>query len=447
MKTRHHPPHPPAPSPLKEWRRGASSLLPLSTRLVERGFGGEVLLVLLLCLLGCGQKDAAKDSEKSSSESSRQAHKTLYQCAMHHQIIRDHPGVCPICGMTLVEIHEDAEHGGLVRIDPSVIQNIGVRVEAVEERSMAAEIRLDGRVATDESRIRSVSARVAGYVEKLHASVSGQSVREGESLLELYSPDLVSAQEELLQALRYNNDLLQQSARRRLLNWGVSASFMDDLEKTRRTERQVPLVSPISGVLVRKNVVEGQNVQPGTELFQIADLSHVWITARVYQQDLAQVRAGSKAMLTFRNLPGKNFSGVVSFISPEMDPATRTAEIRITLPNTSSMDLRPEMFAEVLLRMKADKAIAIPEQSLIHSGTRNIAVIALGEGRFQPRVVTTGRTANGYVEILEGLDVGDSLVVSAQFLIDSESNLRAAIEQMRVGATHASPEQGGNNAR
>ncbi len=404
----------------KEWRRGRS-ILPLT------------LVVIGLSLLGCGKKEATKDAEKNQSESSKQAAKTLYQCAMHHQIIRDHPGVCPICGMTLVEIHEDAEHGGLVRIDPSVIQNIGVRTEVVEERLMAAEIRLDGRVAADESRIRSVTARVSGYVEKLHASVSGQSVREGESLLELYSPDLVSAQEELIQAVQYSNELLEQSARHRLLNWGVTNAFVDGLEKSHRTERLVPIASPGSGVLVRKNVVEGQNVMPGAELFQVADLSRIWITARVYQQDLAQIKIGTQARIQFRNLPGSDFSGAVSFISPEMDPATRTAEIRIPLSNTTAFDLRPEMFAQVLLQTKSDSAIAVPEQALIHSGTRNIAVISLGEGRFQPRVVKTGRTANGYVEILDGLEAGDTLVVSAQFLIDSESNLRAAIEQLRGG--------------
>ena len=394
-------------------------------------------------MLGCEPKTA----EKPSSTAKVNEVKQLYQCPMHHQIIRDHPGTCPLCGMTLVPIHGDAEHG-VVRIDPAVVQNIGVRTEIVERRWLASEMRLDGRVMADESRIRSVTARVMGYVEKLNASVSGQTVHEGESLLEFYSPDLVSAQQELIQAVRYREELPQaaapslrensgelvQSTHRRLLNWGVSETFANELEKTRQVQRRVPVPSPIAGVLVRKNVVEGQSVSPGMEMFQIADLSRVWITARVFQADMASVKIGSPVSLHFRNLPGRDFVSRVYFISPEMDPATRTAEIRVQLSNTPAMDLRPEMFAEVVVSGAADSVLAVPEQSILHAGERQIAIVSLGEGRFQAREVHLGRSAQGYVEILDGLFEGDALVVSSQFLIDSESNLRAVIEQMQGGS-------------
>ncbi len=338
----------------------------------------------------------------------------------------------------------------IVRIDPAVVQNIEQAHERpCEQRLMASEIRLDGKVIADESRVRSVTARVSGYVEKLNASVSGQSVRQGESLLELYSPDLVSAQQELLEALRYRDALpddsplagnaedLVESARHRLMNWGTGETFVAGLEKTRRVERLVPISSPITGVLTRKNVVAGQSVAPGAELFQIEDLSEVWITARVYQQDLTGLRIGLPATLRFRNLPGRDFTAPVFFIAPEMDSVTRTAEIRLRLRNTSGMDLRPEMFAEVLLHGHADSVLAIPEQAVIHSGTRELAVISLGEGRFEPREIHIGRTDDGYVEVLDGLSKDETIVVSAQFLIDSESNLRAAIEQMQAGAENS----------
>jgi len=447
-------------------------------------------LVGAMGLWGCGQKKSLNNTPSGSSK--QEASKILYQCPMHHQIVRNHPGTCPICGMTLVPIGDneasgDGGDGGggdslghshsasstlsspgslsssevspIVRIDPAVVQNIGVRTEILQRRRLSAEIRLDGRVTADESRIRSVTARVAGYVEKLHASVSGQTVRQGESLLELYSPDLVSAQEELVQALRYRDESpraasdsestssqmeeqeedkegekdatdLVQSARSRLRNWGMAESFVNALEKTRQVERQVPIASPITGVLIRKNVIEGQNVTPGMEMFQIADLSQVWVTAQIYQEDLATVKIGSRVTLNLRNLPGHDLSGRVSFISPELDPVTRTAEIRIEVLNTPALDLRPEMFAGVVVQGVSDSVLAVPEEALIRSGTRTIAVVALGDGRFQPREVRIGRSAEGYVEILDGLREGDNIVVSAQFLLDSESNLRAVVEQL-----------------
>jgi Cu(I)/Ag(I) efflux system membrane fusion protein len=334
-----------------------------------------------------------------------------------------------------------------------VVQNIGVRMEKVRRRPLSPEIRLDGKVAADESRVRSVTARVMGYVERLHASVSGQTVRKGRPLFELYSPDLVAAQEEFIQATRYRDGLsegaaatlresaenLMQSARRRLLNWDVPESFLATLEKTGQSVRRVPIPSPLSGVLLRKNVVEGQSVMPGMELFQIADLSRVWVTARVYQADLSAVRIGSPAAIRLRNLPDREFVAKVFFISPEMDPATRTVEIRMEVANTSALDLKPEMFAEVTVAASGqDSVVAIPEQALIRTGKRDVAVVALGEGRFQPREVRVGRSAGGFAEILEGLEEGEILVTSAQFLIDSESNLRAAVEQLRATGSPAS---------
>ena len=414
-------------------------------------------LTLILGLLFLGLSAivgmSACNKEAPQPAVTERAKKNLYQCPMHPHILKDKPGQCPICGMTLVPVDQgsvadsQSAGGSIVRIDPAVVQNIGVRTEPVRRKILSAEIRLDGKVVADESRIKSVTARVMGYVEKLRASITGQPVSQGQVLLELYSPDLLAAQEEFIQAMSagVSGEVLAKSARRRLLGWGMPEYFLANLEKNRQSIRRVPLISPIRGVVMRKNVIEGQNVMPGMEMFQIVDLSRVWITARVFQNDLAVVKVGSSAQVRLRNLPGHDFTAKVFFVSPEMDPATRTVEIRMELPNTPSRDLKPEMFAEVVLRAPgSDSILVVPEQALIRTGNRDVALVALGEGRYQPRDVRVGRSAGGNVEILAGLEEGETLVTSAQFLIDSESNLRAAVEQLRAAGT-LKPE-GGNHA-
>ena len=392
---------------------------------------------------------------------------TLYNCAMHPNYISDKPGKCPFCGMDLTPTAppppaaapSGAAGGGgagagAVRIDPAVVQNIGVRTEPVGLRDLADEVRASGRVTVDESRQYDVNARVSGWAERLHAASTGQAVRKGEILLDLYSPDLVSAQEEYLQALRYAGaasggeggaaggpaaearraagDLLS-SARRRLSNWGFPEGRIAVLERRGAAERTMPIVSPASGVVLEKQVLQGQSVSPGMPLYRIADLSRVWVVASIYQADLGRVRVGSPAEITLSYLPGKVFSGQVAFVSPVLDPETRTAEVRVEVANTASLDLKPEMFASVTLAAHASgPVVAVPEQAIIRSGRRNLAIVSLGQGYFEPRELVLGRSAGGWSEVLEGLSEGESLVVSSQFLIDSESNLKAAIQRMQA---------------
>lgn len=392
----------------------------------------------------------------------------LYNCAMHPSYISDKPGKCPFCGMDLTPMAAtppaaapsgaaapgSAAGAGAVRIDPSVVQNIGVRTEPVGLRDLADEVRASGRVTVDETREYEVSARVSGWAERLHASSTGQAVRKGETLLDLYSPDLVSAQAEYLQALRYAGaasgsedevagrhaaearraagDLLA-SARRRLINWGFPEGRIAALEQRGAAERTLPIVSPASGVVLEKQVLQGQSVSPGMPLYRIADLARVWVVASIYQADLGRVKVGSPAQITLSYLPGQAFSGKVAFVSPVLDPETRTAEVRVEVANTASLDLKPEMFASVTLSARASgPVVAVPEQAIIRSGRRNLAIVSLGQGFFEPRELVLGRSAGGWSEVLEGLREGESLVVSSQFLIDSESNLKAAIQRMQA---------------
>lgn len=372
--------------------------------------------------------------------------KQLYQCPMHSHIIRDKPGVCPICGMELVPIPEDADtvQGGkpgsasssaapaepespVVRLEAATIRNIGVRTEPVRARVLERSLRLNGKVAVDEARIYSVTARVDGYVETLAATSLGRSVEKGETLLELYSPELVTAQQEYLQGGENGS-----GARDRLLNWGVSPRFLARLEKTREIRRRIPVPSPATGVVTRKEVVQGQAVGAGMEMFRIADLSEVWVTARVFPSDLPWVKGQAEAAIRIRSLPGLDFNAKVTYVSPELDPVTRTAEVRMKLANTPGRDLRPEMFADIVIAGENDApSLAVPAQSLIRTGERNVAVVALGAGRFQPREVRIGRETGAWIEILDGLSEGEQVVTSAQFLIDAESNLRAAVAALQ----------------
>jgi len=419
-------------------------------KLQTKRSGWALLAIALLSatiFVSCG----TKEKESPVHQKENKGKETHYQCPMHHQIIQDKPGKCPICGMDLVPIESESEASTdsiqvpvsgamgspVVRLDPAVIRNIGMRTQPVLLRPLSSELRLNGKVSVDEQRIFSVTARVGGYVEKLAVVSAGQQVKSGETLVELYSPELVTAQQEYLQGAEN-----AKGARERLLNWGVSMAFLSRLEKTREVRRRVPLTSPATGSITRKEVVMGQAVSPGMELFRISDLSEVWITARVYQPDLIWVKVGSRASVHLRNLPDRDFDATVIFISPEMDPMTRTAEIRLKLRNTPAQDLRPEMFAEV--KMGGDSSqevLAVPSQSLIRSGERNVAVVSLGGGRFQPREVKVGRETSEWVEILDGLKEGEEVVVAAQFLIDSESNLRAAVAELQ---SSDSPMEAGN---
>ena len=393
-------------------------------------------------------KNHAAGKIRTAEALAKQSAKTMYHCAMHPYYISDRPGQCPICGMELIPMRpsdsDPANKGAQgVHIDPTTVQNMGVRTEEVRKRDLQTEIRTNGSVKVDESRLVVVNARVLGYVEKLRVNTTGQAVRKGQVLLELFSPDLVSAQGEFLQALRYaqgtgaGSQELVESSRRRLLNWGISESEIAALEKEGKARNTLSIASPANGVVLEKNVVEGENITPGMELYRIADLSRVWVVANVYQRDLAIAKVGANAEVELAFRQGKPFRGKVTFLSPVLDPETKTAEVRIEIANTPALELKPEMFATVrILSASLHQVLAVPEQSIIRSGRRTIAIVSVGGGYFEPRVVELGESAGDYVEILNGISEGEKLVVSSQFLIDSESNLKAAIQQMQA------PEQG-----
>lgn len=374
-----------------------------------------------------------------------------YQDPMHPWFTSDKPGKAPDCGMDLVPVYEGEDEVQGIKIDPVTVQNIGVKTEEVSRRKLSKIIRTSGTVEYDETRLYTINTKFMGWVEKLYVDYTGKLVRQGEPLLEIYSPELVSTQEEYLQAFRYREKLQQssleearrqaeelvQSARRRLEYWDIPAKEISALEQRRTPQKALAITSPAHGIVVEKMVFDGQQVMPGMALYQIADLSMVWVNADIYQFDLNWVKTGQKVELELSYLPGKTYEGVITYIYPYLNMETKTARVRIEVRNSADFVLKPGMFTTVkIVSPAAADVLAVPEQAVIHSGERNIAVVALGGGYFDPREVKTGVSADGYMQILEGLREGEKIVTSSQFLIDSESNLKAAIGLMMGHAGH-----------
>lgn len=414
-----------------------------------------VSMMGLLALQGCKKAEAPKEASTAQDHSGHQTvKKQMWHCPMHPNLIRDQPGKCPICGMTLVPFtpeddsasasgggsdtampgmeHEQHAKGAIVKLDAAVIQTTGVTTEPVKIRHLEGGVHASGKVVADESRFASVPLRTMGYVETLLADRKGMKVSKGQILSQVYSPDVVVAQEEFLRA----SGEFREAARHRLQNWNVDEETLKRLETGGKALRTFPVRSPISGIVMDKMVIQGQAVMPGMEMFRILDLSRVWVVAQVPQGELGKVRVGNSASISVTGIAGRKFQGKVSWISPEMNMETRTAQVRIEVPNTAGQDLRLEMLADADIGSGAGhtEVLSVPQQALIPSGNRTIAIVSLGGGKFQPREVTVGTVSDGYAQILSGLDEGEEIVTSAQFLLDSESNLRAALNQMSGAA-------------
>ncbi|OGU32518.1 MAG: hypothetical protein A2X67_12790 [Ignavibacteria bacterium GWA2_55_11] len=368
-----------------------------------------------------------------------------YKDPMHPWFTSEQPGKAPDCGMDMVPVYEGESDGKGIKIDPVVVQNIGVKVEEVEKRRLNKTIRAVGKVDYDERRVYTVNSKIMGWVEVLNVDYTGKQIHKGEPLMELYSPELVSTQEEYLQALRYRSKLesssleearkgsedLIQSARRRLLYWDIPESEITALEKRGTPNKTMTIYSPVDGVVIEKMVQKGQNIMAGMELYKIADLSTVWVLAEVYQYELPWVKVGGPVDIELSYVPGRAFKGAITYVYPYLNMETKTARVRVEVRNTPTFELKPDMYATVKISSPVSiYDVAVPEEAIIRSGERNIAVMSLGGGYFDPRDVKLGVSANGFVQVLDGIRAGEKIVVSSQFLIDSESNLKAAINQM-----------------
>ena len=353
-------------------------------------------------------------------------------------------------GMDYIPVYEGEEEetktgSNQIRISTQKIQKLGVRTEAAEMRALGKTVRAAGRVEPDERRVYAIAPKFEGYVERLHVNVTGQPVAKGQPLFEVYSPELVSAQREYAIAMQGVQSMpaggeaqagmkqLADSSLARLRNWDISPEQVAALVKTAEPRRTVTFRSPVSGIVTEKKAVQGMRFMPGEPLYQVTDLSSVWVVADVFEQDIGLVRSGSKATVKINAYPDKTFQGRITYVYPTLKPETRTVPVRIELPNPGQL-LKLAMFTQVELEVGGQvPVLTIPDSAVIDSGTRRIVLVQLQEGRFEPREITIGAHSDKYVEVREGIAKGEQVVVAANFLIDAESNLKAAISGL--GAT------------
>jgi Cu(I)/Ag(I) efflux system membrane fusion protein len=399
------------------------------------------LLFVLALLLAVLPQPGCRRSRPPAQEAAQKWH-----CPMHPSYVSDRPGECPICGMSLVPVKKPAAAGPApagfapITIDPQRQQLIGLKTATVERAPFSATIRTVGRVTYDETRVHHVHTKYEAYVEGLYANFTGKYVRRGEPLLSLYSPDLLAAEQEYLLAVRSQQagtgkldvDLVE-SVRQKLLLWNISAADIAALERSGKPRRTLELYAPISGYIVNKTAVHGMRVKPEDSLFDIVDLSRMWVLADVYEYELPRIRVGQKGKMTLSYWPDRTWEGQVTYIYPAVDAKTRTIKVRLEVDNPKA-ELKAEMFANVVLSVEPRQALVVPEDAVLETGTRRIVFVSLGEGRLQPREIQAGDRASRLVEVRSGLAAGEEVAVGASFLVDSESRLQAALQALGAPA-------------
>lgn len=443
----------------------------MKTRLV-------VLTVLLIMVLAPAMPPG---SVQAADPTPTANFKTLYTCGMHPQVIQDHPGNCPICGMKLtplrkqetsspapvekkikfykstmmpgevretpgkdsmgmdmVPVYEEPSAGSsAISIDSATTQNMNIQTGVVEKGPLRRTIRTVAVIDYDETSIADVTMRFKGWITKLYVNTTGQQVHRGDPLFEIYSPELYSAQSDYLLALE-NVGPAKAGAKARLQNFAISDDQIAELERTKQVKKTLTINAPRDGIVVEKMATEGQMADESMRLYRIADLSLVWVQAQVYEQDLPFIRLGQDALVTLSYLPDRKFQGRVTYVYPTVDEKTRTAKVRMEFHNPGYL-LKPGMFATVELRAELDSStLLVPDSAVLRSGENNTVFVALDGGRFEPRAVTLGpRSENNMYQVLSGLSEGERVVISGQFMLDSESQLREAIQKMTEPGTAA----------
>jgi Cu(I)/Ag(I) efflux system membrane fusion protein/cobalt-zinc-cadmium efflux system membrane fusion protein len=405
-----------------------------------------------------------------------------YTCPMHPQVVQETPGSCPICGMDLVKksmkkvepkqlraikhwtapmdptfisdkpgkspmgmdlvpvYDEEKGSGSVITIDPVVVQNMGVRIAQVEQGPIFRHIRTVGTIEIAEDQLSVVNLRFSGWVEKLLVDETGTKVARGQTLFELYSPELVSAQEEFILAVKSGgvDSPLAQSARRRLEFFGLSAEETEKIATSQIALRTIAVRAPQSGYVLHKNVVQGARVMAGKDLYRIGNLQKIWVNAEVYEFDAPWVKLGAKAHMELTFQRGKIYDGKVSYVYPTLNPKSRTLRVRLEFDNPG-LALKPGMFATVQIEAeRKDNVLRIPAEAVLHSGQRQLVFVAVEFGKYQAREIVTGLSGDRYlIEVLEGLQAGERVVTSGQFLLDSESQLQEAVQKLLAKRLHA----------
>ncbi len=435
-----------------------------------------------------------------STDSANEGEKQLWTCGMHPQVIQEEPGGCPICQMKLTPIKRDEPSGehsaegkeksikywrapmdpdyvsdkpgkspmGMdlipvyeeeqpevtgIRVDPSFLQNFAIRTAVVEKGTIPVEIRTIGTLGYNEKKIVSINTKFEGWIEKAHVNYMGEAVRKGQVLFEIFSPTLVTTQKEYLAAIDYLDKLstggtqdaidrarsLVQSSRERLRFWDITDEQIDALRASGSITRTLKIFSPVSGLVIDKmgDSLEGMKLTPGMNVYKLADLSTVWAEMEVFEHQIQFIRPGLRAAITVDAFPGRRWTGKIQYLNPTMNPQTRTLKAFVEIRNPN-WKLRPEMYANIEIQVPAvSGAVRVPNEAILHSGERSVVIVQKGPGVFDAREVSLGSIGGGFREIRQGLQAGETIVTSSQFLIDSESNLKEAISKMLSERTQA----------
>lgn len=367
---------------------------------------------------------------------------------MHPDYKSDKPGIAPDCGMALVPKYADDQAAatmpyGTITLPPEKQALAGVRTALVERKALTQDVRTNAQIVVDETRIAHIHVKVAGYIDQAYVDFIGQFVKKGQPLFTLYSPDLVSTEEEYLIAKRGDATLkdapfqeisqgsksLLQAARKRLMLWDISEEQIRQLDESGKVVKNLTFYSPIAGFVTDRKAFPHTSVTPDTELYTVTDMSSVWAEAEIYEYEIPFIHLGQSAAFSLTAYPGKTFRGRISFISPTVDPQTRTVKVRVELPNPG-YKLKPQMFAEAQIQVDYGTKVLIPQEAVLNSGTEAQVFVVHEGGVFEPRKVTLGPVLDGNVAVLGGLKAGERIVVSGNFLIDSESRLKSATSGM-----------------
>lgn len=394
--------------------------------------------------------DTSQAETSSATQSQQEGDREIlyWQAPMDPAEIYDEPGQSKM-GMDLVPVYADEAQSseGQVSINPVMVQNMNIRTAPVQRKDLSTTVRTVGKIEYDEQKLHHVNTKISGWIEQLHVDYTGQMVRQGDPLFSIYSPKLVTTQREYLLALntldkisgsnyetvRSGSNSLLNAARKRLDYWDIPESEIERLRETGEVQKTLTLHTPASGVVTMKSAIEGEHIKAGINVYQIADLSTVWVQTSIYDYEVPWVREGQPAEMTLSYQPGKTYRGKVAYIYPEVEQKTRTVQVRLEFPNPD-LNLKPGMYANVRIQSRpVTDAVVIPSEAVIRTGERNVVFMALGEGQFEPREVTLGVEGgprNEELQVLSGIEPGERVVTSAQFLIDSESRLQEAIQKM-----------------
>ncbi len=356
-----------------------------------------------------------------------------YTCSMHPSVHAHEPGKCPICSMDLQAVTKADQQAGAVDLDPARQKALGVRTESAARAPMSLDIRAVGKLGYDETRLHDVVLKVGGYISNLRVTATGQPVKKGDTLFEIYSPELYAAEQDYLLARSARDalggagrgDQLVRAAETKLELLGLTRGQIDQIARSGTPIEKLAFAAPASGYVIEKMIVEGAAIHAGDRVYRIAPLDKVWVEAQVFEQDLPHVAKDQPATITLSYLPGRTFDGKVSYVYPYLDPTTRTGRVRIELPNPG-LELKPDMYANVVFHVPLGEQLQIPSSAILYTGPRKIVIVAIGEGKLVPREIHTGAQSGDRVEVVDGLEEGDAVVVEGNFLIAAESRIRAS---------------------